>query len=224
MSAPLRLAGWGRLGDGAAVTWTIVGGPPRAPLARGRRRRTGRAARAAPRDRPVRAVQPPRARLGGRPAGRSIPRATARCTATTSIRECRMSAHTVGWPFGADDLLVVAGSPIALAAIAWRLPGRRRARRARRPVRGPARPVGDARGGRAGLGRALRRRPLAHRRTTTSSTSTPTASRASRGPDPPRWRSAEGPSWTRCGQPSRKRPDLPRKSWISPFPSPGRTG
>ena len=40
-----------------------------------------------------------------------------------------------------------------------------------------------------------------------------------------RWRSADrASSWMRCGQPLANGADVPRKSWISPFPAPGRTG
>jgi hypothetical protein len=120
MRAPLRIAGWGRLVDGAAVTWTISEGR------RGRRWREVIADGSAVRHALLLETDPagrfshvelasagglwtfhpePDGTLHGNHVDPSAPGVT----------------HTVGWPFGADDVLVIAGSPIALAAIAWRL-------------------------------------------------------------------------------------------------------
>ncbi len=54
-------------------------------------------------------------------SGRSIRRGTGPCTATMSIRVEQVVRHVVGLPFGPDDLLLVEGSPLSAAAIAWRL-------------------------------------------------------------------------------------------------------
>lgn len=122
MNAPVRLAGWGRLGDGGTVTWTISEGR------RGRRWREIIADGPAVRHALLLETDP-----SGRFSHLELASAAGLWTfhpePDGSLHGNHVDprapgvTHTIGWPFGADDLLVVVGSPIALAAIAWRLQG-----------------------------------------------------------------------------------------------------
>jgi hypothetical protein len=120
MSAPLRVAGWGTLDDGAAMTWTVAEGR------RGRRWRevvargdgvahsllleTGVDGRFSHLE---------LARAGGlwtfHPEGDGTLHGNHVDPRGQAVR------HIVGLPFGSDDLFLVEGSPLSAAAIAWRL-------------------------------------------------------------------------------------------------------
>ena len=118
MTGPTRVAGWGRGRDGTIVTWTVAEGRKgrrwREVVARG--------------EEVVHAVL-----LETDPAGRfshlELARADGLWTfhpepdgtlhgnqvaATTGVR------HITGRPFAPDDALLIEGSPVSLAAIAWR--------------------------------------------------------------------------------------------------------
>ncbi len=118
MTGPTRVAGWGRGQDGTVVTWTV---------AEGREGRRWREVVARGED-VVHALL-----LETDPGGRFSHLELARAdglwtfhpepdgtlhgnhvTATAGVR------HIAGRPFGPDDALLVAGSPVSLAAIAWR--------------------------------------------------------------------------------------------------------
>jgi hypothetical protein len=120
MSDPTRVAGWGRLADGSVVTWTV---------AEGRKGRRWREVVA--RD----AVTVHALLLETDPLGRFSHLELARADGLWTfhpeadgtlhgnhVRPGEAEVHhVVGWPFGSDDAIVVVGSPIGLAAVAWRL-------------------------------------------------------------------------------------------------------
>ncbi len=122
MSAPLRMAGWGTLDDGAAITWTVAEGR------RGRRWRevvargdavghsllleTGVDGRFSHLE---------LARAGG--LWTFHPEADGTLHGNHVDPAGRDVSHVVGMPFAPDDLLLIAGSPLSAAAIAWRLSG-----------------------------------------------------------------------------------------------------
>ena len=119
-SGPLRLAGWGTLADGAVVTWTIAEGR------RGRRWREVVARDGAvghslllETDAERRFNHLELASAAGlwtfHPEGEGTLHGNHVDPRSRAVR------HTVGWPFGLDDLLVVVGSPLSAAANAWRL-------------------------------------------------------------------------------------------------------
>jgi hypothetical protein len=119
MSGTTRVAGWGRRGDGATVTWTVAEGR------RGRRWRevvaTGEAVAHAlllETDPDGRFSHLELARAGGLWTFHPEPDGTLHGNAVERDRtEVR---HVTGWPFGPDDVLLVEGSPVSAAAIAWR--------------------------------------------------------------------------------------------------------
>jgi hypothetical protein len=118
MTAPTRLAGWGTDADGSIVTWTVADGR------KGRRWREvvsadGVVAHAllleTDGDRRLSHLELARAdglwtfhpepdgTLHGNHVGRALP----------GVR------HVVGWPFAPGDALLVEGSTLSLAALAW---------------------------------------------------------------------------------------------------------
>ncbi len=119
MTARTRVAGWGHLADGSVVTWTVADGR------KGRRWRevVTRDATA------VHALM-----LETDPAGRfshlELARADGLWTfhpeldGTLHGNHVRGGEpgvrHVTGWSFTPDDALIVEGSPISLAAVAWR--------------------------------------------------------------------------------------------------------
>jgi hypothetical protein len=118
MTGPTRVAGWGRRADGAVVTWTV---------AEGRKGRRWREVVAHGTD-VVHALlletDPDRrfshlelARADGLWTFHPEPDGTLHGNHVASSSGVR---HVVGWAFGADDGLVIEGSPVSLAAIAWR--------------------------------------------------------------------------------------------------------
>jgi hypothetical protein len=120
MSGPLRVAGWGTLADGAAITWTIAEGR------RGRRWREVVARDAGvghslllETDAERRFSHLELARADGLWTFHPEPDGTLHGNHVDAAgREVR---HVVGMPFGPDDLLVVKGSALGDAAVAWRL-------------------------------------------------------------------------------------------------------
>ncbi len=122
MSAPLRMAGWGTLDDGAAITWTVAEGR------RGRRWRevvvrgdavahsllleTGTDGRFSHLE---------LARAGG--LWTFHPETDGTLHGNHVDPRGRDVRHVVGLPFAPDDLLLIEGSPLTAAAIAWRLAG-----------------------------------------------------------------------------------------------------
>lgn len=120
MTTPTRAAGWGRRQDGATVTWTVAEGR------RGRRWRevvaTGEAVHHAlllETAADGRFSHLELARAGGLWTFHPEPDGTLHGNAVEHDQpEVR---HVVGWAFGPDDLLLVEGSPLSAAAIAWQL-------------------------------------------------------------------------------------------------------
>ena len=118
MTEPTRVAGWGRLADGSHVTWTV---------AEGRRGRRWREVVA-----------------GGTTAGQAVLLETAPDGRFDHLELARPDGlwtfhpegdgtlhgnhvgeaepgvrHVAGWPFGPGDVLLVEGSLVSAAAIAW---------------------------------------------------------------------------------------------------------
>jgi hypothetical protein len=120
MSASLRVAGWGTLWDGAAVTWTI---------AEGRRGRRWREVVA--RGEAVRHSLLLETGADGRFSHLELARADGLWTfhpeADGTLHgnhvdpDGRTVRHVEGLPFGPDDLLLIEGSPLGAAAVAWHL-------------------------------------------------------------------------------------------------------
>ena len=120
MSAPLRVAGWGTLDDGATITWTIAEGR------RGRRWREVVARGDAvghslllETDAARRFSHLELARADG--LWTFHPESDGTLHGNHVDSRDRDVHHVVGMPFGSDDLLVIEGSPLGAAAIAWRL-------------------------------------------------------------------------------------------------------
>src|SRR4051794_16907537 len=118
MTGPIRVAGWGRRDDGATVTWTVAEGR------RGRRWRevvaTGESVHHSllletAADGRVSHLE--LARAGGlwtfHPEGDGTLHGNAVERDRSEVR------HVVSWPFGPDDAVLVAGSPLSAAAVAW---------------------------------------------------------------------------------------------------------
>jgi hypothetical protein len=120
MSAPLRVAGWGTLDDGSTMTWTI---------AEGRRGRRWREVIA--RDHAVGHALLLETDAAGRFSHLELARSDGLWTfhpepdgtlhGNHVDPRGAVVRHVEGMPFGADDLLVIEGSPLAAAAIASRL-------------------------------------------------------------------------------------------------------
>jgi hypothetical protein len=119
MTKPTRLAGWGSAADGSIVTWTVSEG------GRGRRWRevVGRG------DLVVHALLY-ETDTGGRFSHLELARADGLWTfhpegdGTLHGNHVDRSEagvrHIEGWPFGVDDVLVIEGSPVGLAAVVHR--------------------------------------------------------------------------------------------------------
>ena len=122
MSVPLRVAGWGTLDDGAAITWTVAEGR------RGRRWRE-----VVVRGDAVGHSLLLETGVDGRFSHLELARAGGLWTFHPETDGTlhgnhvdprgRDVQHVVGLPFAPDDLLLIEGSPLGAAAIAWRLAG-----------------------------------------------------------------------------------------------------
>jgi hypothetical protein len=118
MTGQTRMAGWGRAADGSTVTWTVAEG------SKGRRWREVVALGGATvqallleTDRDRRFSHLELARADGLWTFHPEPDGTLH---GNHVRPGDGEVeHVRGWPFGRDDGLVVEGSPIALAALAW---------------------------------------------------------------------------------------------------------
>jgi len=118
MSAPTRSAGWGRLADGSEVTWTVAEGR------RGRRWREVVARGSATRHALLFETDP-----DGRFSHLELARADGLWTfhpeAGGTLHGNHVAPgevgvrHVAGWRFAPDDALLVEGSPLAAAALAW---------------------------------------------------------------------------------------------------------
>jgi hypothetical protein len=120
MSAPLRVAGWGTLDDGASITWTIADGR------RGRRWREVVTGSGAVAHSLLLETGPDRrfshlelARVGG--LWTFHPESDGTLHGNHVDPRERDVHHVTGLPFGPDDVLIVEGSPLDAAAVAWRL-------------------------------------------------------------------------------------------------------
>src|SRR6187399_1360946 len=118
MTAPTRVAGWGLRDDGATVTWTVADGR------RGRRWREVVATGDAVHHSLLLETAPDRrfshmelARAGG--LWTFHPESDATLHGNAVERATREVRHVVGWRFAPDDLVLVEGSPLSAAAIAW---------------------------------------------------------------------------------------------------------
>lgn len=117
MTEPTRLAGWGRTTDGVAITWTMAEGR------RGRRWREV-AVDDAGMTHALLLETGPDGRFShlelARPEGlwtfHPEPDGTLHGNAVRAGQGVR---HVEGWPFGPDAILVIEGSAIGDAAIAW---------------------------------------------------------------------------------------------------------
>jgi hypothetical protein len=118
MTGPTRVAGWGLITDGSVVTWTVAEGR------KGRRWREVVARDAATAHALLLETD-----AAGRFSHLELARADGLWTfhpepdGTLHGNHVRPRGagirHVVGWPFAPDDAIVVEGSPISLAAIAW---------------------------------------------------------------------------------------------------------
>jgi len=146
MTAPTRVAGWGRLADGSVVTWTVSAGR------RGRRWREV-IARGTDTVHALLLETDPDGRFGHLELARADGLWTFHPEGDGTLHGNHVRAgepdvrHVVGWPFAPDDVLLVEGSPVSGAAIAWR-------RRSSQPEGA----VEDAAGVAIGPGGALERR------------------------------------------------------------------
>jgi len=118
MTAPTRVAGWGRLGDGSVVTWTVADGR------KGRRWREVVADGAAAAHALLLETDPDRrfshlelARADGLWTFHPEPDGTLHGNHVRAGDD--LVRHVVGWAFAPDDVLIVEGSPLSLAATAW---------------------------------------------------------------------------------------------------------
>ncbi len=120
MSGQVRMAGWGTAPDGSEVTWTIAEGRQgrrwRETVTRDGLMRHALLLETGP-DRRFRHLE--LASAAGLWTFHPEPDGTLHGNHVSSAD--RVVTHTVGLPFGPDDLLVIEGSVIAVAAIAWRL-------------------------------------------------------------------------------------------------------
>src|SRR3954468_22251489 len=118
MTSATRVAGWGRRADGATVTWTVAEG------SRGRRWREVVATDDAVQHSLLLETSPDRrfshlelARAGG--LWTFHPEGDGSLHGNAVERDVREVGHVVGWAFAPDDLMLVEGSPLSAAAIAW---------------------------------------------------------------------------------------------------------
>src|SRR4051812_35722662 len=118
MTGLTRVAGWGRRPDGATVTWTVAVG------SRGRRWRevvaTGDAVQHS-----LLLETSPDGRFSHLELGRAgglwtfHPEGDGSLHGNAVERDVREVRHVVGWAFAPGDLMLVEGSPLSAAAIAW---------------------------------------------------------------------------------------------------------
>jgi hypothetical protein len=119
MTAPTRVAGWGEAADGSVVTWTVAEGR------KGRRWREV-VARGASTVHALLLETDPDARFSHLELARADGLWTFHPEADGTLHGNQVRAgdldvrHVRGWPFDADDAVIVEDSPISLAAIAWR--------------------------------------------------------------------------------------------------------
>jgi hypothetical protein len=118
MTDPTRVAGWGRLADGAEVTWTVAEGR------RGRRWREVVADGTATRHALLLETGPDGwfshlelARADGLWTFHPEPDGTLH--GNHVVRGDVGVRHVAGWPFYGGDALLIDGSPIASAALVW---------------------------------------------------------------------------------------------------------
>ena len=118
MTTATRVAGWGRRTDGATVTWTVAEG------SRGRRWREVVATGDAVHHALLLETSPDGgfshlelARAGG--LWTFHPEGDGSLHGNAVERDVREVRHVVGWAFAPDDLMLVEGSPLSAAAIAW---------------------------------------------------------------------------------------------------------
>ena len=120
MTGPTRVAGWGRASDGSTVTWSVAEGR------KGRRWREVRSEGAGvghalllETDGERRFSHLELARADGLWTFHPEPDGTLHGNHVgpdgSGVR------HVTGWPFGSDTILLIEGSPICLAAVAWGL-------------------------------------------------------------------------------------------------------
>ena len=118
MTAPTRVAGWGRLADGSVATWTVAEGR------RGRRWREV-VARDTATLHALLLETDPDGRFSHLELARSDGLWTFHPEPDGTLHGNHVRAgepgvrHVVGWPFAYDDALIVEASPLSLAAIAW---------------------------------------------------------------------------------------------------------
>ena len=118
MTDPTRVAGWGRLADGAVVTWTVAEGR------RGRRWREVVADGAATRHALLLETDPDR-RFSHLELARADGLWTFHPETDGTLHGNHVTRgevgvrHVAGWPFADGDVLRVEGSPLADAALAW---------------------------------------------------------------------------------------------------------
>ncbi|MEO8438431.1 MAG: hypothetical protein ABI562_08210 [Chloroflexota bacterium] len=123
MTSAIRMAGWGRIADGALVTWTV---------AEGRKGRRWREV-VSRHDGGVEHALLLETAPGGRFSHLELARADGLWTfhpeADGTLHGNHVGPdgpgvrHFAGRPFGPDDAVIVEGSPLSLAAIAWRWSG-----------------------------------------------------------------------------------------------------
>jgi hypothetical protein len=118
MTGATRVAGWGRRADGATVTWTVADG------SRGRRWREVVAAGNGVQHALLLETSPDGrfshlelARAGG--LWTFHPEGDGSLHGNAVERDVPEVRHVAGWAFAPDDLMLVEGSPLSAAAIAW---------------------------------------------------------------------------------------------------------
>ena len=117
MTGPTRVAGWGRGPDGAVVTWTVAEGR------KGRRWREV-VARGADVVHALLLETDPNGRFSHLELALADGLWTFHPEADGTLHGNHVAAtagvrHIAGRPFAPDDALIVEGSPVSLAAIAW---------------------------------------------------------------------------------------------------------
>jgi len=120
MTAPIRIAGWGRATDGSTVTWAV---------AEGRKGRRWREVRTRGEDviHSLLLETDEARRFSHLELARADGLWTFHPEADGTLHGNHVGGgdpgirHFSGWPFDPDDAVVVEGSPLSLAALAWRL-------------------------------------------------------------------------------------------------------
>ena len=117
MTVPTRAAGWGRGPDGTVVTWTVAEGR------KGRRWRevVGRGGDVV---HSLLLETDPNGRFSHLELARADGLWTFHPEADGTLHGNHVGndsgvRHIAGWPFGPDDAMILEGSPVSLAAIAW---------------------------------------------------------------------------------------------------------